>query len=109
MKDFARLGAEARISELNQELEAIYGAFPELRQGRWGRGARKVVVNQEEPSPFVRAGRGGAGAAQGNGEARPAKAARKRKPMSAAQKKAVGERMRKYWQARRAAQGAKKR
>lgn len=33
---------------------------------------------------------------------------RKRKPMSAAQKKAVGERMRKYWASRREASGKKR-
>lgn len=34
---------------------------------------------------------------------------RKRREMTAAQRKAVGDRMKKYWAARRAAQGAKKR
>ena len=100
MKDFARRGAEVRITELQSELEAIFRAFPALRPG----GARKVVVNREEQAqgPGGQA-RSGAGAVEG------ARKGRKRRKMSAAQRKAVGVRMKKYWAARRAAQGAKKR
>ena len=104
MKDFARRGAEARLAELNEEIEAIHRTFPELR----GRGARKVVVNHEEQST---AGRTGRGAGRGPSGITPSDAVRgrKRRKMSAAQRKAVGERMKKYWAARRAESAAKKR
>jgi hypothetical protein len=74
LKAYARRGAEARIAELTAELNDIYKAFPDL-----GRGAIR-------PS----AARAGAGGRR-----------RKRKPMSAAQRKAVGQRMKAYWAARR--------
>jgi hypothetical protein len=77
MKGFARRGAEARITELKAELDAIYRTFPDLRIQ-----ARKVVVNHEEQ--FA----GGV-------------TSRRRRKMSAAQRKAVSERMRKYWAGRR--------
>ena len=79
MKGFARRGAEARITELKAELDAIYRAFPDLRIQ-----ARKVVVNHEEQ--FA----GGVNVTS-----------RRRRKMSAAQRKAVSERMRKYWAGRR--------
>jgi len=77
LKAYARRGAEARIAELTAELNDIYKAFPDLRRGR--------------SSPD---------ASSGAGEGR-----RKRKPMSAAQRKAVGQRMKAYWAARKARKG----
>jgi hypothetical protein len=73
MKEYARRGAQARVEELTQELAAIYRAFPELR-------------------------RGGASAPSA-----PAGAVRRRKPMSAAMKREVSRRMKKYWADRRKA------
>jgi hypothetical protein len=73
LKEFARVGAEKRVAELNAELADIYRAFPELRSGR------------------------AATAATATGRRR------NRKPMTAAQKKAVSIRMKKYWAARRKA------
>lgn len=73
---YALLGAEARVAELNAELAEIYRAFPALR---------------------ARGGRTAAGAAAPAGR-------RRRKPMTAAQKKAVSIRMKKYWASRRKAQ-----
>ena len=75
---YARLGAEARAAELSAELAEIYRAFPGLRRG----------------------GRTAAAGAEGGGPAR-----RQRKPMTAAQKRAVSVRMKKYWANRRKAQG----
>ena len=74
LKEYARRGAEARINELTQELAAIYRAFPGLRR----RGASAAP----EPS---------------------AAAIRRRKPMTAAQKREVSRRMKKYWAERRKA------
>lgn len=74
LKSYARRGAEVRLGELREEMNAIYGAFPDLR-------------NDDS--------------AANNGSVRGAR--RRRRRMSAAQRKAVGERMRKYWASRRAA------
>lgn len=85
MKELARLGAAARLEELSQEMDAIRRAFPGVRGRSRGRPARDASA-QTAPA-----------------------GARKRRKMSAAQRKAVGVRMKKYWAARRAAQSAKKR
>lgn len=74
LRRLARLGAMARLQELRQEEAAIRAEFPEL----FGRGKQPV----------------------GNGAAAPARK-RKRSNMSADQRKAVSERMRKYWAERR--------
>ncbi len=76
----ARVGAQARLEELAHERALILKAFPGLEAGL--------------PLSFP------ADAGQ-----RPARARRRR--MSAAQRKAVSLRMRKYWAARRKAKAAK--
>jgi hypothetical protein len=76
LKSYARRGAEVRLGELREEMNAIYGAFPDLRQGK------QASNGAVESSPAPR---------------------RRRRRMSAAQRKAVGERMRKYWAKRRKA------
>jgi hypothetical protein len=77
LKEWARRGAEARVAELTAELEGIYGAFPELRRAR---------------------GRALAAGASVAGDRR-----RRRPAMTAAQKRAVSIRMKKYWAERRKA------
>ena len=72
----ARAGAVARLAEIDQERQAILREFPDLRR------ARATAGGAVESEPAV----GGR---------------RRRKGMSAAQRKAVSERMRKYWAARR--------
>jgi hypothetical protein len=93
LKAYARTGAAARVGELNDELAAIYRAFPDLRQPRRGR--------PQSPSPT--ADGPGRGSEIGNGRASASAAPRRRRrwKMSAAQKKAVGLRMKKYWAERR--------
>jgi hypothetical protein len=88
LKEYARRGAETRIAELQQELKAIFRAFPDLAKGqsRGTRGGSKLIKVEETFGAPVR---------------------RRRRKMTAAQRKAVGERMRAYWAARKA--GAKKR
>lgn len=83
LQRLARLGAQARLVELRREEAAIRQAFPDL----FGRGR----------------GRRGQSAAP----AAAAPARRGRRKMSAAARKAVSERMRKYWAARRKAKVAK--
>jgi hypothetical protein len=83
IRRYAVAGAQARLAEISLELEAIRRAFPELRQ----KGSSGGRTRQSEVA--------------GDGE--PATRARRRRPtMTAAQRKAVGERMTKYWAARRA-------
>jgi hypothetical protein len=83
LRKWAVTGAEQRLLEIAIEAEAIHRAFPELRQQT---------------------------AAGAPGRARTG-SARKRAGMSAANRKAVSERMKKYWAGRRgaAAAGASKR
>ena len=78
LREYARRGAQARAAELQTELASIYRAFPELR-GTQSAG-----------------GKGGSVSRRTRG---------RRKPMSAAEKKAVSVRMRKYWAERRKAKG----
>ena len=88
LRRLARLGAMARLEQLRQEEAAIRAAFPEL----FGRGRR---------------GGAGTGTAS-NGQARSAGGRRRRRrAMSAAGRKAVSERMRKYWAERRKAKAGK--
>jgi hypothetical protein len=85
MKELARLGARTRLAQLAAEIDSIQRSFPDLgtttKQRR--RGSRK---DQTDHRALVGTPR--------------------RKPMSAAAKQAVGERMRRYWAARRKAAGA---
>jgi hypothetical protein len=79
MMALARTGAETRIKELLAEVDQIRRAFPGIGAARRGR-PRTVVLEAAAP----KAKRGG-----------------RRKPMTAAERKAVSARMRKYWAARR--------
>ena len=74
LKFYARRGAEARLAELREEMNAIHAAFPDLRRGR---PAAKADVAADVPTR------------------------RRRKGMSATARKAVSDRMKKYWAARR--------
>jgi hypothetical protein len=76
---YARLGAEARLAELRAEMDAIQSAFPDLGRARPGR----------------KPGRGAA--LEMSGSVRTSK----RPTMTAAQRKAVSERMKRYWANRR--------
>ena len=88
LQRLARLGAAARLEQLRAEEAAIRAAFPDLA-GRGRRGGRAAAVEAS------------------GGAATPARR-RRRNAMSAAQRKAVSERMRKYWADRRKAKGAAK-
>ena len=76
LRRLARLGAVARLEQLREEEAAIRAEFPELFGGR----------------------RGHARTASGDSHTK-----RRRPAMSAAQRKEVSERMRKYWADRRKA------
>ena len=84
LRRLARLGAMARLEQIRAEEAAIRSEFPEL----FGRGSRRDE-----------SGGDGVPATKGRGRRRPA--------MSAAGRKAVSERMRKYWAEQRKAKGSK--
>ena len=75
---YALLGAEARLLQIDKEAASIYQAFPELRKQA---GAQHT---QKRTADAAAAGRG-----------------RRRGGMSAAQREAVRERMKRYWAQRR--------
>jgi hypothetical protein len=77
----ARLGAHARLEQIEAERRAILRAFPGLA--------------------LVAAREGQAGPAAEKAGSAPKKKARKRRKMTAAEKKAVSERMKKFWAARK--------
>jgi hypothetical protein len=81
LRRLTRLGAVARLEQLREEEASIRAEFPEL----FGRGRRV----QAAPAETTGAKR------------------RKRKAMTPAQKKAVSERMRKYWAERRKTKSGK--
>ncbi len=74
---YALLGAEARLLQIDKEAASIYQAFPELRKQAGAQGTQKQTQD-------AAAGRG-----------------RRRGGMSAAQREAVRERMKRYWAQRR--------
>ena len=81
LRKFARLGAKARLEELRQEEAAIRRSFPDL----FSRGAGAAAASTDAPATR-----------------------RRRSRMSPAARKAVSERMRKYWAERRKAKGKSK-
>jgi hypothetical protein len=90
----ARLGAMARLQQLESEEAAIRAAFPELfgRAGGQGRRVSAGTDSQDTAAP---------------GRKRARKRRRNRSAMSAEARKAVSVRMRKYWAERRKAKAAK--
>lgn len=76
----ARVGAQARLATLQQEMTDLLRQFPELRRGRPGRPASTGA--SEAAAPAKR---------------------RRKNTMTAEQRKAVSERMKKYWASRRTA------
>ena len=77
MREFALIGARARLQELRQEEAKLRDVFPELFRG--GR-ASTTRATSDNGTPRRRRGR---------------------RSMSTAERKAVSERMRKYWADRR--------
>jgi hypothetical protein len=103
LREYARRGATARVSELKAELAEIYRAFPDLSR------ARASAIGSEDAGTATdgrtRAGR--AARLASTGEGTPATTTRRgRRRMSAAARKAVSERMRRYWAQRRKAKSA---
>jgi hypothetical protein len=99
--EWARRGAEARWQQLQAEMASLIETFPHLGSGtKTGRGRRPENISLREPGDDVVVAK-----ARGR-RGRPATAetpARKRSKMTAAQKRAVSLRMKKYWADRRKA------
>ncbi len=81
LKQFAIVGARQRLHELQAEMLDVVRQFPALKNERITFGRRR----------------------RANG----ATGTRKRKPLSPAQRKAIGERVRKMWAEKRKAKAAK--
>ena len=89
MRRFARLGAIRRLEDIRAEEAAIRATFPELFSG-------------DRPATRVsRAQKAAAAPATAAAKSAAPKKARKRSTMSPAMRKAVSERMKKYWAGRR--------
>jgi hypothetical protein len=91
MNDLARRGAQIRLAELAAEVNSIRRAFPDLGGSagkKGGRRTRATIDSNGQPASKPKAS---------------VQQERKRKPMSGAAKKSVGERMKKYWAERRKA------
>jgi hypothetical protein len=86
LRRLARLGAMARLEQIRAEEAGIRSEFPEL----FGRGSRREESGSDPVAAVVAKGR-----------------RRRRRAMSAAGRKEVSERMRKYWAERRKAKGSK--
>jgi hypothetical protein len=102
-RSLARLGAQARLEQIQAECKALLDEFPELR-----RTAPTVdgPRGSEIGNGRLTARGPGRGSEIGNGRSAAIGAARSRRPMTAAEKKAVSVRMKKYWAGRRKANGA---
>jgi hypothetical protein len=80
----ARIGAAAKLAQLEREIAALKREFPGLKP--------RAAPVQQPPGPD-------SGAGAGPGAAPPRRP--RRSPMNAAERKAVSERMKRYWDARR--------
>ncbi len=86
VNELARYGAAARIKELEAEIAAIQAAFLDTLGPRRGRPANKNrSAERMQPSAST--------------------SGRRRRTMSAAARRAVSERMKRYWAQRRKAKG----
>ena len=80
-KELARLGAQTRYNELMQEANALVSAFPSITQSEIN--GKSIIPSRSRPISTVTANK-------------------TRRRMSPAQRKAVSQRMKRYWAARRA-------
>jgi hypothetical protein len=88
-QEYARLGAAIRRAELAEEMKAIDKAFPDLRFEK-----RTAALLKRNAWPAtVEPARTGDGPVS--------RKRRKRRKFTPAEKKAIGERMKKYWAARK--------
>ena len=84
--ELARRGAALRLRELANELDILFSAFPDLRD---------AFDSDELPVSFIM---------RRDARRARAKAVTRQRPMSAAARRAVSRRMKKYWAERRTGQ-----
>ena len=75
---YAKAGAQARLAEIQRELAAMMKVFPELAKRTASGGIPSTAIPEAKPR-------------------------HKRRRLTAAERKAIGERMKKYWAERRKA------
>ena len=80
----ARIGAAAKLAELERDIVALRRAFPGLKAARRASPAGGDAAFQPQTKLTARVSKRG-----------------RRKPMSAAERKAVSERMKRYWDDKR--------
>jgi hypothetical protein len=90
LQRLAKLGALARLEQIDAERKAILAAFPDLAAQRArARGAKRGGTSQAAAAPV-------------------AAPKRRRRRMTTAQRREVAERMKRYWAERRKAKGKEK-
>ncbi len=87
LRGLMKLGAQARLEQIEMERRAILATFPDLAGARRGPGRPAKTQAQKSETPAA---------------ARPR---RRRRTMTPAQRREVSERMRRYWAERRKAKG----
>lgn len=123
MRTLAREGARVRLQQLRAEIASLETLMRDggAAAGRTGRPARRsgrrrqlsaagraaIAAGQKARWEKVKAANRSTGTSGDTPATAVARSARKRPKMSAAARKAVGERMRKYWAARRKQAGKK--
>lgn len=124
MRTLALAGARVRLAELREEIASLEqllrdggaGSGTPQRRGRRRTGKRgqlspagraAIVAAQKARWAKVNAPNGADASSPAQGNARPSGGRRRRSPMSAAARKAVSARMRKYWAERRRASAKK--
>ena len=84
LNKLARIGAAAKLAELERDIVALRRAFPGLKAAAGARGAGEEAAFEPQTKLTARVSKRG-----------------RRKPMSSAERKAVSERMKRYWEDKR--------
>lgn len=85
LRDFARVGAAVRLNSLAEETKSILAVFPDLRDPKRRHSVVQGTTAHAVPEPG----------------ATPAKAKRRRRKLTAAEKKNISTRMKEYWAERK--------
>jgi hypothetical protein len=101
LKSLARIGAATRLAELEREIAALRRVFPGLRVL-----SVDVVEARDPRASAEKVAKKGARKAPKQAASKNPRRGRQT-PMTAAEKKAVSDRMKSYWAARRADKNAK--
>lgn len=88
LREYARMGAALRLTQLGEEIAIIHAAFPELRSEKRGAPVSKSSVPLAQSSATAEDGP-------------TTRKRRRRRKLSAAEKTFISERMKKYWAARK--------